>query len=219
MNDVMDDKKWTKLAVLGAPLFVVLNIVAAALSGTPPDTDASAEEIAEYFADKPGQIQASVLLGVLAAIPLAWWFGSMWRRMARAENGRPRLAVVALLGLAIAGAMAMAGNVVFAALTFRIDEAGPGVTSVLYLLAIGLVTANLAGLIVFLAAVTSLSYETKMLPAWTNWVGWLAALVALVGMVALVNDDMVFSQIGFGSFILFGIWLLAVSWTMWKDPA
>jgi hypothetical protein len=219
VNDAASDVKWAKYAALGGPLFVLANIVAGALTGTPPDTDASAEEIADYFADKPGQIQASVLVGVLAAIPLAWWFGSLWRRMARAEDGRPRMAVVALIGLVLAGGLAMAGNAVFGALAFRVQDAGPGVTSVLYVLSFGFISANLVGLVIFLAAVTSLSFRTRIFPAWSNWVGWLAALLSLVGTLSLVNDDMALAQVGFAGFILFGIWLLAVSWVMWKDPA
>jgi hypothetical protein len=64
-----------------------------------------------------------------------------------------------------------------------------------------------------------LSFRTRIFPVWSNWVGWLAALLSLVGTLSLVNDDMALAQVGFAGFILFGIWLLAVSWVMWKDPA
>src|SRR6478672_6749597 len=106
----MDESKWERYAALGGIWFVVLSVISAFLPGAPPSTDDSAEKIAKYFSDHAGAIQAAQLLAGLGIIGLLWWFGSLWRLMVTAEDGRPRMAVVALGGLAMGAALALASG-------------------------------------------------------------------------------------------------------------
>ena len=98
----MNDSKWQRYALVGGPIFVVLAIVGTALAGSPPAPDDSTEEINSFFADNHGAIKTGAWLGVLAALFLVWWFATLWRHMADAEGGRPRLAIISLGGLMVA---------------------------------------------------------------------------------------------------------------------
>src|SRR6476659_691089 len=108
----MDESKWERYAALGGIWFVVLNVIGAFLPGTPPSTDDSVEEIAKYFSDHSGGIEVALFLTGLGIIGLLWWFGSLCRLMVKAEDGRPRMAVVALWGLTLAMALALVSGAI-----------------------------------------------------------------------------------------------------------
>ena len=86
-----------RFAAAAGVAFVVLTLASTFAAGSPPASDASAAKIATYFHDHSGGIRAQLLLGGLGIAALLWWFGTLWRLLSRAENDRPRLAVVAAL--------------------------------------------------------------------------------------------------------------------------
>ena len=151
----MDESKWERYAALGGIWFVVLNVIAAFLPGTPPSTDDSAEKIAKSFSDHRARSRPPQLLAVLGLIGLLWWFGSLWRLMVKAEDDRPRMAVVALAGLALGGAMALAGGAITSAVALQHQDVGGG-AKFFYILSLVLFASAGAGLVVHIAAVTSL---------------------------------------------------------------
>src|SRR5205807_1914137 len=134
----------------------------------------SASKISSFFQDHTGAIEAAQVLGGIGAIGLAWWFGSLFRTMARAEDGRPRMAVVALVGFAFSGVLAILSGAITSATALRIDEIGDG-ARVFYTLATVVISSSGFGLVVFLAAFSSLNYRKAMLPPWTTYLGYLAA--------------------------------------------
>ncbi len=214
----MQDAKWAKYAVLGGPWFVVLTIVGGLIAGVPPAMDASPEKTTKFFTDHSGAIGAGAFMTGLGVIGIVWWFGSLWRRMVEAEMGRPRISVVALVGLAVAGTLVAVSTVVTATVALRIDDVQGGArffNTMVYVL----VAMAGFGQVIFLAAVTSLSYRTKMFPAWTNYLGWLSALAALVGAINVASDSSAFVAIGGIGFLLWALWILAISWNMWSAPA
>src|SRR5712691_6831447 len=101
----MNDTKWQKYALVGGPIFVVLAIVGAFLAGSPPAPDASTAKINSFLADHHRAIKTGGLLGLLAAIFIVWWFATLWRYMFDVEGRRPRLAIISLGGLVLAGAV------------------------------------------------------------------------------------------------------------------
>ena len=159
----MDDAKWEKYAALGGVAFVVLSVVGTFIAGSPPAADDSATEIAEWFSDNAGAIQAGQFLNGLGLIALIWWAGSLFRKMARAEAGRPRLSVVAIVGFVFGGVFALVSGAILSATALRIDEIGEG-AEVFYVLACVLLSTSAFGLIAALAAINALSLRTKMLP-------------------------------------------------------
>ena len=214
----MDDAKWAKYAAIGGPGFVVLTLVGAFLPGSLPAMDSSADKVANYFLDHGDAIKAGSLLMGLGSVAFVWWFGSLWRRMVVAEGGRARVSVIALLGLGLAATLNLLAAVISATLAQRIDEIEGGAR---FFYTMTFVLAGMAGfgVVIFLAAVTSLSYRSKLFPAWMNYLGWLSALALLVSTLSIVTDASGYVVFGFIGFFLFCAWVLLVSWDLWKSPA
>jgi hypothetical protein len=215
----MDESKWERYAALGGIWFVVLNVIAAFLPGAPPSTDDSAEKIAKYFSDHAGAIEAAQLLTVLGFIGLLWWFGSLWRLMAKAEDGRPRMAVVALAGLAVSGAIALAGGAITSTVALQHQDVGGG-AKFFYILSLVLFASAGVGIVVHIAAVTSVSYRTKLFAPWINIIGWIAALLFLIGTIGSASDAPAYGFIGLFAFLAWCVWIVVVSLNIWnRTPA
>lgn len=213
----MEDSVWERYGALGGVVFVVLDVIVAVLGGEPPATDASRSEVVSYFADNGPAIQAGLWLFGLASMALIWWFGSLWRRMVRSEAGEARLAVVSLVGLALAGALSAASASVSLALSLRIDDAGDGLL-VFHALAMMLLAASGFGIAAHLLATSVLGARTGTLPWWLVWVGFLSAL-GFVGAAILgaTGSDAASSTVAVAGFALWCAWILGVSYVMWND--
>jgi hypothetical protein len=214
----MEDSKWERYAALGGFVFVVLNVVAAFLPGTPPAVDDSNKQIAKYFTDHSGAIKAGQILAGIGTIGLLWWLGSLWRMMCRAENERPRLAIVAVVSLGMSGVLAMMSGVFIAETAIYIKTIGEGAKGS-YTLSI--VTISAAGffIVAFLSAWSALNWRTKMLPMWTSYLGWLAGAGFLVATGGSASGRNLFGVVGLGSFLVWCVWILAVSTFMWRGAA
>jgi hypothetical protein len=213
----MDDKKWERYAALGGVVFVIANIVGAAATGEPPAPDDPPADIAKYFADKSGALKLSQVLGGIAAIAIIWWFGSLWRRMNRAENDRPRLAVVSLIGLTFGGALFMASSSIFAAAALRNDILGDS-AAVYYTIGSVLLAASGFGIAVHLGATCALAWRTKMLPTWIVGLGLISAVAFLVASISgSASDASAGMFIGLIGFVTWSVWILAVSFVMWSS--
>lgn len=214
----MEDAKWEKYAALGGLVFVVLNIVGSVGTGEPPSPDDSPEKIGEWFSDHSGAIKLSQFLGVLSVVALLFWFGSLWRKMSAAEGGRHRLSIVAALGLVFGGALFMVANAMLSATALRLEDAGGGAT-IFYTLSTVLLSTAGGGVATFLAATSFLALRSKMLPAWMAFLGLLSAALFLVSTIGSASDASALMIFGFLGFITWCIWLLAVSFELWKRPA
>jgi hypothetical protein len=214
----MDDSKWERYAALGGIWFVALSVISAFLPGAPPSTSDSVEKIAKYFSDHSGAIEVATFLGGLAIVGLFWWFGSVWRLMADAEGGKPRMAVVALAGLAMAAALALASGAISSTVALRHIDLGAG-AKFFYVLTVVLVAMAGFGLVVHIAAVTSLSYREKIFAPWINVIGWIAALLFLIGTIGVASDATAFVFIGLLAFLVWCLWIVVVSLNMWKRDA
>lgn len=213
----MDDAKWEKYAALGGVAFVVLSVVGTFMAGSPPAADDSAAEIADWFSDNAGAIQASQFVTGLGVIALIWWSGSLFRKMARAEEGRPRLSVVAIVGFVFGGVFALMCGAIMSATALRIDEIGEG-AQVFYAIASVTIATSAFGIVAALSAVNALSLRTKMLPQWLAYAGMLAAVLFLVGSIGTATDAGAFMFLGMLGFLVWSIWILGVSYEMWKHP-
>jgi hypothetical protein len=211
----MNESKWERYAALGGIWFVVLSVISAFLPGAPPSTDDSAEKIAKYFSDHAGGIQAAQLLAGLGIIGLLWWFGSLWRLMVTAEDGRPRMAVVALGGLALGGALALASGAITSTVALQHTQVGTS-AKFFFILSVVLIASAGFGIVTHIAAVTSLSYRTNLFPPWINILGWIAALLFLVGTIGSASDSAAFGFAGLFGFLAWCAWIVVVSLNMWN---
>lgn len=211
----MDDSKWERYAALGGIWFVVLNVIGAFLPGAPPSTDDSVEEIAKYFSDHSGGIEVALLLSGLGIIGLLWWFGSLWRLMGKAEDGRPRMAVVALGGLALGMALALVSGAITSSVALQHNDVAGG-AKFFYILSLVLLACAGFGIVVHITAVTYLSYRTKLFAPWINIIGWVAALLFLIGTIGSASDAAAFGFIGLFAFLVWCAWIVLVSLDMWR---
>lgn len=213
----MGDSRWERYGALGGVAFVVCDVAVAVLGGEPPAADAGRREVAGYFAEKGPAIEAGLWLFGLASVALMWWMGSLWRRMVRSEGGVARLAVVSLVGLAVAGALSLASATVSVAAALRIDDVGDTVV-IFHTLAVMLLAASGFGVATHLLATSALGARTKTLPSWVVVAGTVSALGFLVSAVlgATASSD-ASSAVGFVGFGLWCVWILGVSYSMWSD--
>jgi hypothetical protein len=211
----MEDARWERMAALGGVAFVVLTVVGIAIAGQPPTFDDSPAEFTTWFHDHAGALELGQLLTGLGLIGLAWWFGTLWRMMVAAEDGRPRLAIVAALGLASSGSMALVSGVINSAMALRVDEA-PDAAKFFYTMSLVAVSSAGFGAVVFLGAVCALSNRARMWPQWITVIGWLAALGFLLGTGGSASDETIFAIAGFVGFVLWAVWVIAISMQMWQ---
>ena len=213
----MNDHKWQRYALLGGPIFVILAIVGTLLPGAPPSSDESTAEINEFFADNHGAIKTGAWLGVLAAIFLVWWFATLWRHMADVEGGRPRLAIVSLLGLVLTGAVTLVCISIVSGMALRYEDIGDN-AGWLWAIYSALGAASCMALAVHVGAVAALGFRTGFLPQWVNGLAALAAVANVIASLGVVTDSsgiMAFLIIGFFAWAL---WIIVVSVILWKRP-
>jgi hypothetical protein len=211
----MDEARWARYAALGGIWFVVLNVIGAFLPGAPPKTTDSALKIAKYFHDHQRGIRVGTLLLGLGLIGLFWWFGSLWRHMVDAEDGRPRMAVVALLGLGVAAGLALMSGVVSSTVALQLTSLGTGV-KFFYIMSLVLLSAAGFGIVTHIAAVTALSYRTGMFASWVNVIGWIAALLFLISTIGVTTDRNWVGLLGLASFLVWCVWIVVVSINLWQ---
>lgn len=213
----MKDRRWERHGALGGVVFVVLDVVLAVLGGEPPSTDADRSEVAGYLVDNGPAIQAGLWLFGLASIALAWWFGSLWRRMVRSEGGEARLAVVSLVGLVLAGALSLASASTSAALALRIGTVGEDLV-VFHTVAVLLLAASGFGVATHLLATSVLGARTRTLPSWVVGIGVLSAAGFLGPAILVVTgSDAASTAFGVAGFALWCVWILAISYRMWSE--
>ena len=209
------DATGARFAAAAGVAFVVLTIASTFAPGSPPASDASAAKIATYFHDHSGGIRAQLLLGGLGIAALLWWFGTLWRLLSRAVDERPRLAVVAAVGLATGLALAMLNGVVIGTAALRTID--PATTRLFYSFSIVAISAAGFGIGTFLLATSVVTYRTRVTPVWVSCLGFVAGLAFFAGTVGGVTDGHGVVALGLGAFFVWCVWLLAVSATMWRS--
>jgi hypothetical protein len=205
----MKNSRLERLAPLTGALTAVL-ILAGAVTGVSLDYLPSADRAVEIYSDNPIRVVIDGYLGLLSAVTLIWFSGSVYSALREREGGTGRLSMVAFGG-GVASAMAIGGayTVKVAAAT-RAGAAGglspiAAVTSYdLY----GAILGNLAAFTfaAFIGATAIISLRTAMFPRWS---GWASAVLAL-GLL---------SPFGY-LFVAFAmVWLVGMSISLYRRGA
>jgi hypothetical protein len=138
--------------------------------------------------------------------------------MSGAEGERPRLTIVAAVSLAGGVALAMISGAITATAALRIDNSDAILRLLWSFSLVGFATAAFA-IATFLIAAGAVSYRTKVMPRWTSYLGWAAALAFLVSSIGTVSDSSVINIFGLVAFLIWCVWILAVSAFMWRGTA
>ena len=215
-----DSRKWERYGALGGILFVVVVIASIVVSGSTPKSSDSAAKILKSFQDHKDGIKVSAFIGGLAAVPILWWAGSLYARMRRAEDGQPRLALIAVLGLVLGGAAQVGMAAVDATVVLTIKTIGASGAKFFFVLGQGFAAAGSVGLAVLVLAVSVLAFRTRVFPIWLAWVGIIDAIAFLVASYSVATTDDAIGAFGFASFIIWAIWIIVTSVIMFrgKEP-
>jgi hypothetical protein len=206
----MDDKKWERWGLHGGLIGVALLVATVLEVGRPPDSDAPAPEIADWYADKSDNLQIGAVLVGLAVIGIVWWFGSLFRYLRRAEGGEPRLSLIAAFGVLISGAMAMTAFAMNSAVAMRIGDVGTD-AGVFFGIQNGLLGMSAFGAAILIVAVSAIAIRTKFLPDWLAYGGTAVAVMQLLGALVIATQNTAISYISFIAFLLWLAWIAAVS--------
>ena len=212
----MDDKTWEKRAVLGGVIFVILNVVGTILQGAPPMKDDTNAEVLDWFTDKESGIRTAAFLGAISLIAISFWFGSLFRRMAKADKNNHRLSIVSLVGFVASGAMFAGATAVFSTVALRVDEVDEVGARFFYVLATVLLSFAGPFIATHLAATNLLALRENFLPKWNAMFGFLPALAFLVASIGTMSDEDFPMFAGLIGFVTWMIWILATSFHMWK---
>ena len=207
----MDKARWDKIAAAGGIIGVILFVISIIIIGTPPDIDASAETVADFFSDNRDQVLWATFLQGLGVVAVIWFIGALGAAMRDAGEGR--LAAVMGIAFAIAFSIGAVAALARGALAFSIAEAtDPGISLAFYRMGAYLdTTSNLIGSAFFLA-VAGAVVRTGLLATWWGWVSGLAGLWLIISSTAWAQDGFWSADgAGFVSFVVFLAWVLITS--------
>jgi hypothetical protein len=207
----MDKARWDKLAAAGGIIGVVLLVIGILVIGKPPDIDADATTVADFFKENRDQVLWGIFIQGLGVLSIIWFIGALGAAMREAGEGR----LAAVMGIAFAitfsiGAMAALAR---GALAFSIAEAAdPGISLSFYRMGGYLDTmSNLFGAAIFIA-VGGAAVRTGLVARWWGWVSVLAGLWHLLSSTAWARDGFWSPDgAGFVSLIVFLVWALVTS--------
>ncbi len=206
----MDDKTWERYGALGGVWFVVLSVIGGILAGAPPARSDAPAEIIRYYTDNDSGLQLGAFLGALGVIGLVWWFGTLWRAMANAEPGSPRLGVIALIGFILSGVAATAAFTIDAGTAAAIDVAGEG-SKIFFQISNISFGFSAIGDVILTAAVGGLILRTGFLPKWVGYLSYVVATVSLIAAIGIATDASFFSFFTLLGAALWGIWIVVIA--------
>jgi hypothetical protein len=193
--------KWERWAALAGLAFVIFYVAAFSLGIEVGESD---RDILDYYADSGNRTNEVVAFFLIAGAALAFVvFASGLRNLiARAEQGTAPLAALAWAGGVACAVLILAGNAVsrataFAAMesTFQLD---PNTRRLVEDVGFLLFVSGALAAILLVVAVSVAALRHSVLPRWLGWAGFpVAALLPLA--------------IGFVGFLIFIVWILAVS--------
>jgi hypothetical protein len=137
--------------------------------------------------------------------------------MVRREGGTARLAAASLLGLAIAGALSFASSAVWASAALRADDLA-GSASAFNTLGWVLQAVAGFGLAAHLLGTSALGLRARSVSLWLAGVGIASAAGFVVtGVLGSTSPGSASDLIGLRSYVLFSLWVLAMSYRLWRD--
>lgn len=190
-------REW--LVPLTGVLFVVLLIISFILAGEPPDADEPVQEIVDFYVDDKDSIQASVLVGGLAAVSLVF-FGAYLRKVFSAAEppGHGLLSPLVLAGTVIMAVGAGIDMTISFALAEAAEDIDPVAVQSLQALWDNDFMPIAIGIVVLLLSSGLSIVRYGVLP---KWLGWAAVALGIIGLTPL----------GFAAFMLGAVWVIIVS--------
>ena len=207
----MNKAMWDKIAAAGGIIGVILLVIGVVIMGQPPDIDADATTVADFFTDNRDQVLWGTFIQGLGVISFIWFIGALGAAMRDAGEGR--LAAVMGIAFAITFSIGAVAALTRGALAFSVAEAAdPGISLSFYRMGGYLDTVgNLIGSAFFIA-VGGAVVRTGLIPKWWGWASVLAGLWLIISSTAWARDGFWSPDgAGFVSFVVFLVWALVTS--------
>jgi hypothetical protein len=204
-----------RMAALGGIAFIVLILVAALSSGSPPDVNDSAAKIARYFADHHKRLAVGAVLSGIAAPFYVWLFSVVCRGMRKA--GAVALSVGAFGFVVVGAALAVTGDAINASLAHAASQGDAAFTKSGYDLS-GFMSQKFWWFSAFLAfAIWLASTSTAQ---WYRWLTFVATILFVLGGIGVMQHGFfaVDGPATFIAFVAFLVWVLGTSVVVWLTP-
>jgi hypothetical protein len=175
------DMSW--LAPLAGLAFLVVAIVAIAISGEPPDaTEDSAREIVDFYVDNRDSQTVSAFMAALGGALLVFFGGALRRVLRAAEGPDGTLSAIAFAGLIVlALGLAIDGTITLT-LAETADDIDPSAVQALSALYANDYIPFVMGSLIFLLATGLSVLRHGALP---KWIGWIAIVLAVLAVTPL----------------------------------
>ncbi len=214
----MGEASIRRYCAMGGFAFVVLGLIGTVLSGSPPAATDPPAEILEYFKDSEAAIRIASYLSVLGIFFLLFWLGNLWAILRRAEGGAPLLTVVAGLGAVLGAAGAGTSFAITSMIALRHGSITPGGAAIFYELSFTLLGASGVGVAALVLSTSLIVLRTSVFPRWIGAGGIVLTVAWLVAARAIATDREFIGVFGLISFVLWSIWILAISVMMLRSP-
>jgi hypothetical protein len=197
----VENRRLDRFVPLAGVLFTVIFAVGFFATGETPDSDAPGAEVVEHYEDS-GKIFLGVMVLLLAGVVFMFFAGALRRHLA--DRGPEWLATVVFGGAVVYAA----GLGVFlssqVALAEAADDNKEAVAEALNVIDANNFGVTVIGLAVVLLASAWHVLSARSLPVWLGWVALLLGIFAIAG------------PLGFIAFLLFPLWVLAVSIVLFR---
>ena len=215
----MNDSKWEQYGALAGLIFVVLVVVGALITGSPPSPDDSVAKIGKYYTDHTGTIRTGAFLTGLGSAAFLWFLGSVWATLRRSDDTR-RLATIATGGGIVGLITAVTAFALNAAVALAVEQGRESVQLVnpkfIYVLSGVVGGMGNFGIAVFVVAVGVAALRTGVFPAALGWASLVIALGWVVaGLVVLTTSTAIFA-LGFIVFLVWLAWVLVISFLLYR---
>jgi len=213
-----DDVKWERYGAAAGLLFVVLVVVGALISGSPPSPDDSVRKVAEYYEDHTAAIKTGAFLTGLGSLAFLWFLGSLWSTLRRSEDTR-RLATIATGGGIVGLITAVTALALNATVAIAIDSSGATASvnpKFIYLLSGTIGGMGNFGIAALVAATGIAALRTGVFPAPLGWASLVIALGWIVAGLIVATDAAAIFTIGFIVFLVWLIWVLVISFFLFR---
>jgi hypothetical protein len=191
----MTAKSLVPLSGIAAVAFIIASF---AVSGETPDTDASVQEVVDFYTDNDSELQAAGGLLALGALFFLFFSTNVAGVLRRAQGETGGSSALSFAG----GVLFTVGATIFAGISFTlgdaVDDIDPSAVQTLHVLNNDMFFPIAVGTAAFLLGSGIAIVKTGVLP---KWLGWVAIVLGIVAVTPL----------GFFAFTALGVWVLIVS--------
>ncbi len=209
----MDEQRWEKLAAYTGVAAIIGFMVSYLLPGTPPASDAAAEEVLAWATDKRDAILLSAFVGSLGGMAFLWWLSSLRSYLRTSEGGTGRLSAI-VFGAGLLSILGGGIAAVFSVMAVMRLPGGADAATVRLMQdgAQAMYTLSWFPAAVMAVAVAVLCMRRSVFPKWFGYVSYLTGVGSLLAGYGLGATSGAFASDGAVTMAIYGlstIWYIA----------